>query len=313
MLAVLALVGMALPGRAQSVETQSSASQPIAPATTQAAATPQSLEELEAAGTKISFDVASVKPNKAGGRSHSNISLTPGAAFYPTGGLFSATNLPLIAYLAFAYDVSGDQALRLLPQLPQWANSDYFDIEARAEGSPSKAEMQLMLQSLLTDRFKLAVRHETKEGPVYALVLAKAGKTGPELQAHVDDGACSQGAQPACGTGFSMMPPTVPGRIRAGARDITMAELAKVLPLTGIVGGADRPVLDRTGLRGKFDFSIEFAPVLMPGLGPPNFVPDQSAPDFLEALQEQLGLKLQPTAGPVDTIVIDHVERPMEN
>ena len=240
-IAALLLVAPALPAQAQSGETQSSASQPIALAV-QATAAPQSLEDLEAAGTKISFDVASVKPNKAGGRSHSNISLTPGATFYPTGGLFSATNLPLVAYLAFAYDVSGDQALRLLSQLPQWANSDYFDIEARAEGNPSKAQMQLMMQSLLADRLSLAVHHETKEGPVYGLVLARPGKMGPTTLLH--DGSCMTPAtqspdaarpQPSCGTGFSMMPPSAPGRIRAGARNITMTQLAKVLPLTGIM------------------------------------------------------------------------------
>ena len=309
---MLVLVCLALPTRAQSEATQSSANQSSPPAATQSPAA-QSLEEMEAAGIRMSFDVASVKTNKSGGRAHSNVSMTPGALYFPTGGFFSATRFPLIAYVAFAYDISGDQALSLMAQLPQWANADYFDIDARVQGNPSKAEMQLMMQSLLTDRFKLAVHHEAKDGPVYALVLAKAGKTGPELQVHVDDGSCSSGTQPACGTGFSMMPPSVPGRIRAGAKNITMAELAKILPLTGIVGGADRPVLDRTGLGGTFDFSIEFAPVLMPGLGPPNFVPDQSAPNFLEALQEQLGLKLQPTTGPVDSIVIDHVEEPSPN
>ena len=71
--------------------------------------------------------------------------------------------------------------------------------------------------------------------------------------------------------------------------------------------------MDHTGLSGAFDFAIEFAPVIMPGAGPPGFVPDEPGPTFLEALQDQLGFKLQPTTGPVDSIVVDHVEEPSPN
>ena len=97
------------------------------------------------AGGKMAFDVASVKPNKSGGRAYSNVLLIPGtgAVYSPTGGLFSAANYPLIAYMAFAYDMTGDQALQLGAQLPSWVTMENFDIEARAEGNPTKDQMRL--------------------------------------------------------------------------------------------------------------------------------------------------------------------------
>jgi uncharacterized protein (TIGR03435 family) len=305
----------------------------------QTLATPaaQSLEAMEAAGVKLSFDVASVKPNKSGDRSRSsNVPLDPLARYSLTGGLFSATNYPLIAYLAWAYDMSGEQILRLMTELPGWAVNDSsgsscFDIEARAQGNPSKAQMQLMMQSLLADRFKLVVHTETGQAPVYTLVLSKPNKTGPQLQPHVDDGSCSAATPapgavtpksatnsadlpPVCSTGVVGMPPSAPGRVRLGARNVTIGMLAGFLAFTNVKFSTrvDRPVLDRTGLSGNFDFSIEFAPEF-DGPPPPNFQPDPNGPTFLEALRDQLGLKLVPETGPVDVFVIDHVEEPSPN
>jgi uncharacterized protein (TIGR03435 family) len=327
-LAVLAVLGALTAPR---LRAQTPAGQ--SPATP--APTAQSLEAMEAAGIKMSFDVASVKPNKSGDRSRSsNVPLEPLARYSPTGGLFSATNYSLVAYLSWAYDMTGDQMLHLMSELPSWAVSDSsgsFDIEARAQGNPTKAQMQLMMQSLLADRFKLVVHTETKQAPVYALVLSKPGKTGPQLRPHVDDGSCSAATPapgaatpksatssadlpPVCSTGIVGMPPSAPGRLRMGARNVTIGMLADFLPLTNakFSSRVDRPVLDRTGLSGNFDFSIEFV-LEFDGPPPPNFQPDPSGPTFLEALQEQLGLKLVPQTGPVDVIVIDHVEEPSPN
>ena len=103
-----------------------------------------------------------------------------------------------------------------------------------------------------------------------------------------------------------------PGRVRVGARNVpmTMITTSMNVPFTGV----DRPVLDRTGLTGKFDFVMEFTPQFNGPLPPgANFQPDESGPTFLEALRQQLGLKLEPQKGPVDVIVVDHVEQPSEN
>jgi uncharacterized protein (TIGR03435 family) len=265
----------------------------------------QSLEEMEAAGVKMSCNVTSVKLNKSGGPEHSNIR---GYSAPPTGGLFSATNFPLWRYLAWAYDISGHEGAHLLNQLPKWATSDGFDIEAQARGNPTKAEMQLMLQSLLADRFKLVVHHETQQGSVFALVLSKPGDIGPQLQPH--DGSC-------CGGGLGPLRASVPGRVRLGAQGLTVGQFAKYLPASNTWGtGVDRPVIDRTGLSGSFDFAIEFTPESFEWTNSPQFPgfqADPTGPMFPQALQDQLGFKLEPTTGPVAVLVIDHVEQPLAN
>jgi uncharacterized protein (TIGR03435 family) len=312
-LAILTVVGAPIaPTWAQSTAAQS-------PATLTSA--PQSLEAMEAAGVKMSFDVASVKLNKSGGPAHTNVAMSPHADYSPTGGLFSATNFRLQTYLAWAYDLPGYGALRLLDQYPPWALADRFDIEARAEGNPTKAQMQLMMQSLLADRFKLVVHTETKQGRIYALVLSKPGKTGPQLHPHSNDGSCSTPVpRPSvavtslspCAVGFINLQPSAAGSERLGGRKLTMQQIAEFLPAIGD-SGVDRPVLDHTGLRGTFDFIIEFGLPLLPPSVPPNVEQDESGPTFLEALQDQLGLKLEATTGPVDVLVIDHVEEPSPN
>jgi uncharacterized protein (TIGR03435 family) len=160
------------------------------------------------------------------------------------------------------------------------------------------------------------------------LVLNKTGKFGPQLRPHADDPPCSTAPAPPtsaagfqatgvggfpelCG-GFLSLQPSASGLLRFGARDVLMAMFAMLFssPLTGV----DRPILDRTGLTGKFDLIIEFAP--QPKLTQPPDASSQSAdtgPMFLEALKDQLGLKLESTTGPVNTLVIDHIEEPSPN
>jgi bla regulator protein blaR1 len=276
------------------------------------------------AGGKMKFDVASVKPNTADPTPtnvNSNMALGPGDYYSSTGGLFSATNLPLYTYIAFAYKLSANQGRVLREQIPKWVLSNRFDIQARAQGSPTKDQMRLMMQSLLADRFKLVMHGETRQLPVYGLVLDKAGKLGPGLQPHSDSDPCSTdpGPMPAAGSaipeavvacgGIQAMPGSVPGRMALGARKVTMELFANSLP--GL-GNVDRPVLDKSGLSGMIDLHIEFTPQVN-GPPPPNFQPDPDGPTFLEALKEQLGLKLEPQTGPVDVLVLDHVEEPSAN
>jgi uncharacterized protein (TIGR03435 family) len=281
------------------------------------------------AGGKMEFDVISVKPNKAGlppsgPRPYTNIPLGPLDAYSPTGGLFSATNMPLFQYMIFAYKLTPDQTQSVLSELPKWSTTENFDIQARASGNPTKDQFRLMMQALLADRFKLAVHYETRELPVFALVLDKPGKLGSQLQPHPENAPCSTAATPPglpttiaggfpgpCGA-LIIMKPTAPGRLRVGARNVSIGMLASSgnVQLTGV----DRPILDKTGLTGKFDFVIEFTPQITGPLPPgANFQADESGPPFLEALKQQLGLKLDSQKGSVDVIVVDHVEQPSEN
>ncbi len=287
-----------------------------------------------AAGSKMAFDVASVKPTQTRGRPTSNVPLI-GEAYAPTGGLFSATNTSLMNYMRFAFkDIKlAYQATPDVAGAPAWIRTDQYDIEAKAQGNPTKDQMRLMMQSLMADRFKLTVHHETRQLPVYALVLSKGGKFG--LQLKPDDGSCSstpadiqaintapQLPQPApsaesakpippipCGV-LIPVPASAPGRLRIAGRKVKLALLAEMAP--NPTSGVDRPVLDHTDLDGTFDISIEWAPRLN-GPAPPGFTPDADGPTFTEALQDQLGLKLESQTGPVDVLVIDHVEHPSKN
>jgi uncharacterized protein (TIGR03435 family) len=214
------------------------------------------------------FDIASVKPNKTGSRSsNSNFPLGPGDAYTTNGGYFSATNYPLVTYIAFAYRIMGDRAPAFLKQLPAWVTEERYDIQARAQGNPTKDQMRRMMRSLLAERFKLAMHEETGEVSMAELVAAKEGRLGPNLQRHPANSSCPLDADPSvaapddrfpllCG-GIVGMPPNTAGRIRLGARNVTMEFIAK--SLSG-GAGSERPLLDRTGLGGSFDFSLEWTP-----------------------------------------------------
>jgi len=278
------------------------------------------------AGGKMAFDVVSVKQNTAApspSTISSNVPLGPQDLYAPTGGLLSATNWPLLQYMVFAYKLTPKQVQDVMSQLPKWANTDRYDIQARVEGNPTKDQFRLMMQALLADRFKLAIHYETRQLPVFALVLDRPGKLGPQLRPHPEDSPCSTappapGLSPTVADGFpepcgalAGVRASVPGRARAGARNMAVAMIATSIPP---LSGVDRPILDKTGLAGRYDFVIEWTPEIKGPLPPGStFQPDPTGPTFLEALKEQLGLKLESQTGPVDVILVDHVEHPSEN
>ena len=257
------------------------------------------------------FDVASIKPNKSG-------EMRIMMRFTPDG--VSMTGVTTQMMLKQAFNVEDDRVIGV----PAWARSDRFDIEAKVapEDAPKldklKGEQRMeMLQPLLEDRFNLKFHHETRELPVYTLVVAKGG---PKLKPGATEGSTGDGAQPQskCCQGQMMM-----GIGSLQAKDTSIDML--VHALSGQVG---RTIIDKTGLTGKYDFSLHFTPENMPprmgpgpGSGPAGSPPgmdappppDTSGPDIFTAIQEQLGLKLVSEKGPVDVIVIDHIEKPSEN
>jgi uncharacterized protein (TIGR03435 family) len=267
------------------------------------------------------FDVASVKPGRSSGQSASNFPLGPGDAYTPNGGYFSATNLPLITYVAFAYKLMGNQVQILLDHSPGWVTTEPFDIQARVEGNPGKDQMRLLMRSLLADRFKLSIHEEARQVSVAALVVAKEGKLGPQIRPHPADSPCPKDAAPSvtssdtrfpllCG-GIVQMQASVPGRLRFGARNVTLDFIAKSLS-AGTSSGL--PMVDRTGLGGTFDFNLEWTPEIRGPVKPSvDAQLDHSGPTFEEALREQLGLKLESQKGSLSVFVLDHVERPSGN
>ncbi len=274
-----------------------------------------------AASEKLEFEVASVKQNKSAEPPRSNFPLNPGVQYGSNGGTLRATNMILLQYIVFAFKMTSYQIQDLRAHLPDWARSDYFDIEARAAGEPTKDEMRRMMQSLLAERFGMRVHHEIRQVPVFLLVAAKPGRLGPQLRVHpADDPDCLKEALPqsaaggypaACGAGASMQA-SAPGLTAIAGRKVTMDSF--VVGLTNLSNNITRPVIDQTGFMGAYNYTLEWAPEDASSL-PAGSSPEVEAfgPNFSEALKEQLGLKLVSSKGPVDVIVLDHVEFPVAN
>jgi uncharacterized protein (TIGR03435 family) len=255
----------------------------------------------------LAFEVASIKPNKSGSN-RVNLDLQP-------TGRFIAVNAGLPGLISLAY---GDPE-RLPPNRisiqpsAEWIRqrSNTFDIEAKAAGELTRSQLPYALRALLVDRFKLVVHHETKELPMFALVLARTdGRLGPRLRRSDVDCSDPRTAPPpaADGTpscGFRSFPGKATGRI-------TMSDLAQ--RMLSIEMREDRPVTDRTGLGGTFEFDLEWTPD-RPAPPPPADAPpappiDPNGPSIFTALREQLGLKLEPQRDQIDILVVDHIEPP---
>ncbi len=240
-----------------------------------------------------SFEVASIKPN-ASSDHRVMIRMQP-------GGRFSATGMTTRMLITQAFDIREFQVMGA----PGWTDSDHFDINAKAESSMERitpAQLRPMLKSLLVERFQLKYHEETKELPVYSLVVAKSG-------AKLKASETPQGGAP------------VPQmrRIGRGEMNANGAPMAVVAWMISQLLGRD--VIDNTGLKGNYDVKLEWT--LEPGQGgafpgappPPGALPpaDANGPTLFTALQEQLGLRLESTKGPVTVLVIDSIAKPTEN
>lgn len=316
-LAVLSLlIGMCLPAsgkNGKSLQAQSTA----------AAAPIASVPEWQvAAGNSLKFEVATIKPSRADADAKVNFTLGPGDAYANTGGRFLASNISLLDYIRFAYKLTDGQAQVLQDNAPKWLAADRFDIEAKSTiPNPTKDQMRLMMQSLLAERFHLVVHAETRQLPILALVIAKPGRLGPDIKPHSRNDNCSNIMMPAertpespsrataptvCGGLVSAGAPDAPSHVRIQGRNVPLTLLAAHL---GGMGQFGRPVIDRTGLTGTFDFSLEWGGANpSPGSpAPPDL--DAIGTSLQEALLDQLGLKLKRGKEPVNVVLIDHVDK----
>jgi uncharacterized protein (TIGR03435 family) len=200
---------------------------------------------------------------------------------------------------------------------PDWVRSDgeRFDITAKAPDGTPPPQMRLMLQALLADRFTLKIHRETRDLPIYALVLARPdGKLGPQITPASFDckalvAAINRGERvtmpPPNGEKLPCIAKSATGRILAGGT--AFADFASIL--SNFVGG--RPVVDRTGLSGDYEFDLTWTPEVTPSASLQSFIRfDPNGPSLFTAVQEQLGLKLESTTGPVEVLVIDSADRP---
>jgi uncharacterized protein (TIGR03435 family) len=283
------------------------------------------------AGTKLDFDVASVKPDRSDANTtDANFPLGPGDVYAPNGGNFVAKNFTLNVYINFAYRITSNQFAALRRHLPDWVFNERFDITAKTDKhDATKDEMRSMMRSLLAERFHLQIHSEDEEQSVYALELIKPQTLGPKLARHPDGETCAHTPQeadpskprPSIYVGEAVSPSfcggvmgddgKTPGTLALAARDVTMGLIASSI---GGPGGLGRPVVDRTGLTGKFDFLLEFAMERRAEPGDPATLPgDLTGPGIAQALKEQLGMKLVSTKAPVQVWVVDHIEHASEN
>ncbi len=246
-----------------------------------------------------SFDVATVKPIRTLGPGHESTDISMNSS----GGNFSSKS-SLKALIMLAYELKSDAQLE---GVPSWVSSEQFAIEAKEDHAVVEAEknltreqrgrnMELRVRALLEDRFKLTVKHVTKELPVYELVVAKGG---PKLTPTSQDKR----------QGISIRE----GRGKITASGIRMSDLVGDLshkPETG-----NRLVVDKTGLTGRYDAVLTWTPddLAAAPSGSAALAAADAGPSLFTALQEQLGLKLQAGKAPVETIVVEHVEHPSEN
>jgi len=271
--------------------------------------------------SQISFDVASVKRNNSHGQPD----------LHYEAGSFSATNVPIMAIISFAYDAGAPTGLRPPSGLtvsptgtPKWVMTDNYDVEARAPENTSTDQMRAMMRSLLSERCKMTAHIATNKVSAEALVALKSGHLGPKL--HPFDAskeapcldAKPMADQPAtlanlpnglpqvCGHPFGTAGPT---RVHSAGRKVTMHQLAELLSQKSYREGGPI-IVDQTGLTGGYDFTLDYFPVRLQTQSQPD---DAELPTLAAALQEQLGLKLTPTTTMAQTVIIDHIEPPSPN
>jgi uncharacterized protein (TIGR03435 family) len=235
---------------------------------------------------RLTFDVASVKPSKPGGRGGA-MKVLPG------GQQYVAQNFPLRLMIARMHLVPARQ----VTGGPGWMDSELWDIQAKADRPGYTREQMLeMLGNLLEDDFKLKLRKDAKEGPVFALTMDKSGLKMRVNESPEDFEIPIQGG---------------PGGITVGKR-VAMDRLC--FQLGSFLQNDGRPVIDRTGLTGYYDFTLSFLPELPPGFEKEKLAPDvQARPSLFDAVRSQLGLKLEATKGPVEYYVVEHIEKPAGN
>jgi len=257
------------------------------------------------------FDVASIKPNRS-------VDTRRSGALQP--GRFLQTNVTLLQLIQQAYpgQILGG---------PSWVDSDRFDVDAKGSfdltsylpTADRSKSVYMMLRALLADRFRLKVHSESRELPVYALELVRSdGKLGPELR-RVDVDCLAVMSAIASGQPRPPVEPGKPPLCGSGggvghvfANGVSMPQFAGM-----VVRFVNRPVVDRTGLSGYFVLDLQWTPDQPPTSGPPalpgSATTPTDPPSIFSALQEQLGLKLESTRGPVDVVVIDHAEHPTDD
>lgn len=257
----------------------------------------------------LTFDVVSIRRNVSGAHEMTRQSAAD------TDDI-TMTNVPLALVVFYAYWINDPN---FVTGIPDWAYAERYDVTAKVDPDNLAAYHALtnrqraaMLQAILAERFKLQVHHEMKDRPVYALAIAKGGPKLREAkpgEAHPNTEKANTAAFQKGATIFAT------GSSQITGEAASMGDLAVSLSTRGLEAlGLGRPVVNKTGLPGKYDFTLQLpAPDINASTAGSDEVQQQTAASLSDALQDQLGLKLQPATAPTDFLVIDHIERPSAN
>ena len=243
----------------------------------------------------LAFDVASIKRS---------VTADTDISYGARPGGWAMTNAAVSELIRAAYPAQTPELLGA----PEWVSSERYDVTAKASGNPPREQITLMLRTLLTERFKLAVHYETQERPVYALVMApRGGRPLPglvrsDIDCDVVNAARREGSKPEV--------PMPANGAAPCAWSATFSTAATVrfggLPLSRLGEALGRPddreIIDRTGLTGNYEFTLRYSPRTPTA--------DSEPPSLFTALEEQLGLKLVPDRAPLQVLAIDSIERP---
>lgn len=252
-------------------------------------------------GQPAAFEVASIKRNLSG---------APSRGQTQPGGRFTATSAPALQFIRLAFDnLSPDRIVNV----PDWVTSERYDLVAKApDGVQLAGAMGVLMQSLLRERFAFAAHFETREMPIYELVLARSDR---QPGVNLTRAACDcTGNRAEAGCRQTVPLPSIPELDGLTCMQVSGPGrwIVRGYPLQIAIRDVDgRPVVDKTGLTGTWNMELEFTPDdPLPSVAGPLPFPSENAPSFFTALQEQLGLELQAARGPVSVLVIDRIERP---
>lgn len=263
----------------------------------------------------LAFDVVSVKPAAPG-----VMPIVPAFMRDKGARIFGLQRMaaPVWMTIGYAYQMQMSEAQAAVRKQPEWVRNKVYTETFRVEGEPTREQVQEMMRTMLADRFALQVHEYTRDGSVNRLVMSKPGVLGPAIKPHVEGAGCStQGedavgkvpdadASAACGFSFYYLPNRV---LHVSIKNTTLAGAARTLASIGVNELASRPLVDATGLSGRYDLTLEYRADNGTLLADEERS-DDGAPTMMQALKQQLGMQVESGTGPVRVVVIDHIEQP---
>ncbi len=268
----------------------------------------------------LAFDVVSVKPAAPG-----TFPIVPAFMRDKGARILGQQTMaaPALMLISYSYHMQMSESLETFRKQPDWVRNRIYTVTFRAEGEPTRDQVREMMRTMLADRFGLKIHEYTREGTVNKLVLSKPGVLGPNIKPHPEGASCStqEGASVGnapdvskppvaqCGFTWYYLPTMV---LHVGLTDTTIAGAAASLAGIGANGLETRPIVDATGLTGKYDLTLEFRPASGSLLTNPD-ADDGGAPTLIQALKEQLGMRVETGPGPVRVVLIDHIAEPTPN